>query len=763
MVAVLVAATTPDTTRSYTVTIGPHDVTGDTQWDSLVFEDQGSSAQGTLELRVNGALSSFPGIRDQQVIEVVDHMAGGVAFRGFVDSRRPARLPEWNQIEILASSHDSLLDNVIPFETRPAGESDNARIGYLWGKYATGFLAADLTYVQQVSASLPAQIFAGVTLRQAIDMIAAQASSSAFWYLDSAGRPHYGTSEVNNAPKNVTSDTPGAGEIAPMNLDIDFDSKGYVGAVYVRGKTDAGSGWVQSESSKGSHNGLMKTGFFDAPDCTTSTMRDNLGRMYLGRVGAALSRGSFSSTSKSTDGWRAGQNVTVRSTHLGNINQAYRIARVRTSVLGPLGSRPAALRHYDVEFGSASGGRGGGPGPVVGTGIVGDILDENGNLLLGAGSDASASGFGAALRRYITSGVLNGDFAVTPPYPDSSIVQAWNPLPWWTWTQAGGTSITAMSVEDTASGSGRVLEFTMAPDGAAADDSYIEQLLPVNASRSQAYCYRARVAFTTGPTVSVARWYITAQYVKSDKTTTTGAAATTDGTTTAIGASTIFDRSVAAGSEGVVPTDAQYLRLRIGFKRDVAATTVSETLSALEAHLIVGPSEAAFVDIATPANNPGRIIHQSDVLYVFREAPGGAFTNPFLGLKGTGDEMLLAGSLNGASGAAFNQPLRYKTGTSQALVAGSAISANAPIVRITATGAITLTSAPTVADGTDGQIVRIVNVGSNAITIQDQGTLASSNLRLSTTTFAIGPRDSITLLYSSDIADWIEIARTNVI
>ena len=755
MIAVVAGTnlTTPDTTRSYTVTIGPHDLTGDVQWDSLSFEDQGSSAQGTLELRVNGALSSYSGIRDQQWVEVEDHMAGGLAFRGFVDSRRPARLPEWNQIEILASAHDSILDNVIPFETRPAGESDNARIGYLWGKYATGFLAADLTYVQQVSASLPAQVFAGVSLRQALDMIAAQASSSAFFYLDAAGRPHYGTSETNDAPKNVTSDTPGAGEIAPMDLDIDFDSKGYIGAVYVRGKTDAGSGWVQSESSKSTHNGLMKTGFFDAPDCTTSTMRDNLGRMYLGRVGAALSRGSFSSTSKSTDGWRAGQNVNVRSTHLGNINAAYRIARVRTSVLGPLGTRPAGLRKYEVEFGSASGGRGGGPGPVVGTGIVGDLLDDNGNLLLGSGASASSSGFGPAIRRYITSGVYNGDFALAPPYPESSIVEAWNPLPFWTFTQVSGTSITATSVADTSSGSGRVLQFDMAA-GAAGDDSYIEQLIPVNASRSQSFAYRVRAAFETGPTVSVATYYIKAQYVQGDGTTTTGVEGTLSGTTTLKGANTVFDAGVvasAAGQDGgQTPTDAAYLRVRVGFARDAAATTVTETLSVLEVHIITGSTSVMLPDLSTPSNVPARIQMQGGVLTVAADTASPSPAAPYFQMDLSTDAFLLGAALVGVP-------------SSQVLVAGTTISPSRLVVLISSAAPITSTAAPTISDGTNGQLITLINVGANAITIQDQGTLANSNIRLSTATFAIGARDNITLAYSSTIGDWVEIARTNVI
>lgn len=100
----------------------------------------------------------------------------------------------------------------------------------------------------------------------------------------------------------------------------------------------------------------------------------------------------------------------------------------------------------------------------------------------------------------------------------------------------------------------------------------------------------------------------------------------------------------------------------------------------------------------------------------------------------------------------------------QTLAAGTAILANAEIVQINSAGAITSTAAPTIANGQDGQKLIIINVDSaDAITLSDQGTLANSNLRLSTATYAMGPRDSLTLVYSASVGDWIEVGRTNVI
>lgn len=88
---------------------------------------------------------------------------------------------------------------------------------------------------------------------------------------------------------------------------------------------------------------------------------------------------------------------------------------------------------------------------------------------------------------------------------------------------------------------------------------------------------------------------------------------------------------------------------------------------------------------------------------------------------------------------------------------------DATLVTLTANNSYTLTSAPTIADGVDGQELIVLNVDTtDTITIQDQGTLANSNLRLGATTRALQPRDSIRLIYSSTIGDWVEVGFTNV-
>lgn len=102
-------------------------------------------------------------------------------------------------------------------------------------------------------------------------------------------------------------------------------------------------------------------------------------------------------------------------------------------------------------------------------------------------------------------------------------------------------------------------------------------------------------------------------------------------------------------------------------------------------------------------------------------------------------------------------------GTQSITGTSSSIAPTAETVYISADGVYTLESAPTIANGYDGQILRIVNVGSNAVTLQDQGTLPSSNLRLAASTVALGTRDSLILMYVSAIGDWVQIGQTDVI
>ena len=79
------------------------------------------------------------------------------------------------------------------------------------------------------------------------------------------------------------------------------------------------------------------------------------------------------------------------------------------------------------------------------------------------------------------------------------------------------------------------------------------------------------------------------------------------------------------------------------------------------------------------------------------------------------------------------------------------------IIRLTTTGAKTMTSAPTLENGENGQVITLINTGADNIVLQDQGTLGSSNLRLGAATRTLTQRSTISLVYSTTVGDWVEL------
>lgn len=230
------------------------------------------------------------------------------------------------------------------------------------------------------------------------------------------------------------------------------------------------------------------------------------------------------------------------------------------------------------------------PGSRIGDSYTGRIVDPGtgGGLFnpdLGyesvgidplTGADAPTGtdmGFSAPIRRYIQTGVINGDFSFPPPDPTKNIGGSisdgsndsgdYNPLPGWLFVPATNGSITAMVVADGASASGYVLRWT-ATAVTNGDDAYIEAIVPVLGSRDQAYfnvpfCYWA---FDVGQSYNLNR-YIAAQFLKADAVTTTGTSAEISG---GVGGSVPTAMLLDTVNSGVLPSDAAWLRVRIGLR-----------------------------------------------------------------------------------------------------------------------------------------------------------------------------------------------------
>ncbi len=105
--------------------------------------------------------------------------------------------------------------------------------------------------------------------------------------------------------------------------------------------------------------------------------------------------------------------------------------------------------------------------------------------------------------------------------------------------------------------------------------------------------------------------------------------------------------------------------------------------------------------------------------------------------------------------------MKLKPSANQTIsAAGNSVLANASLVRLDPSGNYTLTSTPTIADGVVGQVVIITadNAETNKVILQDEDTLANTNLELGSTAREITAKKALTLIF--DGTDWVEQAYT---
>lgn len=161
-----------------------------------------------------------------------------------------------------------------------------------------------------------------------------------------------------------------------------------------------------------------------------------------------------------------------------------------------------------------------------------------------------------------------------------------------------------------------------------------------------------------------------------------------------------------------------------------------------------------------------------DQKYIYYRDAGGNSVDQD-GAPVTATTNYLSGYPGGGPGFALNRqdfpnkiryvPTSEPTINNNITAAGNAIVANRHLVLITNTtgGSITLTSTPTIADGSNGEVIRIINTGTQNVVLQDQGTLPSSNLRLTAASITLGPLDSIELTFllttgGVTLNDWVQ-------
>lgn len=364
--------TTPGT-APFSLFVGPTDVIPGVPLDSIHFEDNGAGEVGQLEFDVvDMALATVIG--DAARVRFEENLAAGLQtdfagtallgrtwWIGEVIARKPTINAFGRVIHVTAHHVTAFLDlTLVPADYRRnsttaydtvGSESDQQRIMYLLAIYGAQLPSRAADQIALIAAfdSLLPQRYQGLTLRQAAEAVLAQASVNATYYVDGPGRLHTLeglAGDLGAAPYAIRIGTPGLGEIAPEDLEIEWDSSNLVNAYYVKGATDAGSGWVVDAAS------VQKFGrhedYIDAPDADTSAKRDAIGSAALADTSNPVPRGSF--TAKSPyDGWAAGQTLTINSAPQHDINApvTYRIVTVETTFLSGAGDR-----EYAVSFGA---------------------------------------------------------------------------------------------------------------------------------------------------------------------------------------------------------------------------------------------------------------------------------------------------------------------------------------------------------------------------------------------------------------------------
>lgn len=362
------------------------DITLKVPWESYRIEETGNHESASATFEITDKTLAHTALRGEWRVLVLD--AGEPLFRGFM--RRVSTEVEsiYGGIVVECDDVGSVLDTAIITTagvTRKAGESDKARIQWLFGQgwaeaLAAEGLGADWSKVRTLQSSMPKQTFPPrLTLRQALERILGAASESSDYYVDMAARLHTfdddHTESDQPAPFEVKAQpTPGAGAIAPEDFDHSWDSEKRRSGLYIQGANAAGSGYVTDRSlgMVGPYSADLfgrRDGYASAPDANTSSKRNTYAKAVFRDIRNPVPQGTFSVTAENVVNgsgvtWHAGQLLYVTSAPHGLSGssadagpwagsdggialQPFRIMRVTTTFLNGKGDKRKV-----IEYGS---------------------------------------------------------------------------------------------------------------------------------------------------------------------------------------------------------------------------------------------------------------------------------------------------------------------------------------------------------------------------------------------------------------------------
>ena len=241
----------------------------------------------------------------------------------------------------------------------------------------------------------------------------------------------------------------------------------------------------------------------------------------------------------------------------------------------------------------------------------GGVNSDKGANLIATNSDGeTALLFGPAALREIQAGVANGDFAISPDAANATISDS-NPLPYWTFTDVNSAgAITCAIVEDSSSGSGNALRWSITAGSANSLSAKLTRFIPVASTRNRAFAYSPEVNTYGATNTAIATIRMQAQFYKADQTTTTGSAIDSGVITFATlgtGSNWLTGSYTAANA---APSDAAYCLVTITVATAAAGTVVASTVDIPEVRLIRGDQTNLFAEYTTPATYAPTLVRQ---------------------------------------------------------------------------------------------------------------------------------------------------------
>ena len=260
---------------------------------------------------------------------------------------------------------------------------------------------------------------------------------------------------------------------------------------------------------------------------------------------------------------------------------------------------------------------------------AGDVTADNASTIISTDSfGANAILTGQALQRETQAGVANGDWAISNTTVGSSINNADEALPYWSFTDTNSAgAITCAIVADSGNASGNVLRWSVAGATGSGKSATLTRYCSVPGSRNREYVFVPEMTLLSATASTAIYATIGFTWYKSDGVSTTGTGNTTSSanTFTVIGAGPTTIAAVTSAVNTAAPSDAAFMLITITVATSGIVSAGTKTVDIAEVRIASGQSDLYVAENTTPSTyGPSRL----------RQANGTLTLSPNLGGSG---------------------------------------------------------------------------------------------------------------------------------